>query len=68
MLIGISLWHYLKVPQGTHENWQVVEFFYEDISPSTKKMVEASSEDSVLDMTLEEAIQFLEFLADTSRK
>ena len=38
------------------------------MSPSTKKMVEALREGSLLDMAPEEAMEFLEFLADTSRK
>ena len=45
-----------------------MDFFYKGMSPSTKKMVEASSECSLLDMTPKEAMEFLEFLVDTSRK
>ena len=53
-------------PKYVYENWQVVDFFNEGMSPSTKKMVEG--EGSLLDMAPEEAMEFLEFLADTSRK
>ena len=45
-----------------------MNFFYDGMSPSTKRMVEASSEGSLLDMTPVEAMEFLELLADTSKK
>ena len=38
-------------PRYVYENWHVVDFFYEGMSPSTKKIVEASCEGPFLDMT-----------------
>ena len=38
------------------------------MSPSIERMVEASREGFLLDMAPKEAMEFLEFLADTSKK
>ena len=63
-----DFWGVTDCPRYVYSDSQIVNFFYEGMSPNRKRMVDASSEGSLLHMTPKEAMEFQEFLADTSKK
>ena len=54
-------------PHHRFENWMLVSYFYEDMSPPLKQLLETMCGGDFMNKNLDESFQFLDYVAEVSR-
>ena len=55
-------------PHHEFDNWTLVSYFYDDMSPPMKQLLEIMSGEDFMNKNPDEAFQFLDYVVEVSRK